>query len=208
MYLSSMAERYIEEAKVENYIEKGYIHTHTIFEIAGSPKSHVEKTLKEVMGKLEEADGIKLVLKDTGEPEKNEDDVWATFCETEILFDNIYKLSWVVINLVPSSLEFLAPETLSFKEREMTELFMDILAHLHEVNMERVKISNANQALQKNTHAILRNGMLLAIKNGARTPKEIGEPLGVEDEEKLNEILNAMMKEGTIVKTDEGYVKA
>lgn len=197
----------MEESVLDEFIEeKGYILAHVIFEIAGKPKEHVEKAMKMTIERIDENQNIIFVEKEFGEPEQNDEGIWSAFIDTEILFKGIGDINHVVTNYLPSTINILEPELIEIRQEIATEFFSDLMSHLHQVNTERVQYIQKSNQLQKNAHAILRNAILLRLDNGPLKPKEIGKPLGI-NSENIIPSLQAMIKEGKLVKENDTYKK-
>lgn len=198
----------MEEATLDKFIEeKGYIYAHVIFEIAGKPKQHVQKSMDAVIKNIDKDNYIIFVNKEFGEPQENEDGIWSGFIDTEILFRDIQKISYLITNFLPSTINILEPETIKLEQDIATEFFTDLMGHLHSVNTERVQITGVNKQLQKNAHAILRNAVLVSLKDKALTAKEIGNPLGFTEKDILP-TLEVMQKRGKIRQEEDKFVLA
>lgn len=198
----------MEDSVIDEFIEeKGYILAHVIFEIAGRPKEHVEKMSNMTMKRIDENKNVIFVEKEFGDVQKNDDGVWSTFVDTEMLFKRIGDINHVVTNYLPSTINILEPEVIEIRQEYATEFFSDLMSHLHKVNTERVQFTQKSNALQKNAHAILRNGILLRLRDGPLPAKEIGKPLGIKEDDILPS-LKVMMKEGKIIKKGDKYQKA
>ncbi len=137
-----------------------------VIEVLGSPKEHVEKAMKEIIGKLESDKRVKLLSHTTYDAEEQElsaDDkelvkktpgaalkenkLWSTFTDIELLVPlNI--IPNLCFDYMPSSIEILEPIEMKLKTVELTDFFSDIQAALHKFDM-MVKNLNAENTLLK-----------------------------------------------------------
>ncbi len=200
----------MKKAEIREYIEdKKYIHTRMIFEIVGNPKEHVEKTLTVIIEQLEKDKDLKIVDKETEPAEELEEKgLFSAFCEAELLVKDVYKLSWLIFNLTPASIEILEPSKLNLTQKQTNEFFMDLLGKLHENNQRQVEVSSKNIGLQKSLNRMIRNAVLLTTdKETLKSADEIGKKVGIEGKD-LKPILELMIKEKTLKKEGEDYKRA
>lgn len=196
----------MKQKEIREYLEKGYIQIHTMLEVVGNPKEHVEKSLKAVLEAIEKEKGVLFISTDIQETEDVGEGLFGSFCEAELLIKDIGKLGWLMFNFTPATIEVLEPGKFTFKEKELTDFISDMLAGIHEFNMTKVNINSKNVALQRNMGAIIRNSALYVIGNEAKSAQDIATPLGLKTED-LTRILEFMIKEGTITKEEHLYRK-
>ena len=126
-------------------MENTKIRVRTILEILGSPKDHVEDTMKFVIGKAKE--GFDLISEKRYETEEV-NGLWSTFCELDINFNNPEQLTIFCFDFMPSSVEILEPINMNMKCTNLSNLFNDLLAKLHRYDMV-VKNMNAENVILK-----------------------------------------------------------
>lgn len=121
-----------------------------VVEIAGTPKEHVEETMKMVIDKLKEFKGVKLLKETTYKAEQVEQlkGMWSSFSDLDIEVDNVEILAAVCFDFMPSSVEILKPEKLEMESKVIMDVFNDLLAKLHQYDMV-VKNLNAENILLK-----------------------------------------------------------
>ncbi len=175
------------------------------FEVVGNPKEHVEKTIREFMENIRKDQQMKVVTADYGEAEevKDSDGLWSTFCDAEMLFDNLEKMNWLCVNFMPSSIDIIAPEELRFKDKDLTNWFNDILAKLHEVSIGYRQTLVKEELLTKNMNFLIQNAILLAAES-VHDKKAIGEKIGI-GAEQLEPFFEALLKNGKLDKKGEEY---
>ena len=121
----------MKESKIKKYVGEGWVHAKMIFEIAGKPESHVNKTMKETVHKFGE-EKIKLI-KAVKHPAKNiGEGVFSTFSEVEFLTSRISYLFEFVYDYMPSSLEIMGPDSMTETASNIADILNDVMAKLHQ----------------------------------------------------------------------------
>lgn len=100
-----------------------------IVEIVGSPKEHVDETLKKVIEKLKGE--FKVHKEELYEAEKFEK-FWSAFTEIELELNNIDQLVDLCFNYMPSSIEILDPIDFKVKVNDINNMLNDLMAKLHQ----------------------------------------------------------------------------
>jgi len=62
-------------------------------------------------------------------------EMWSTFTEFELEFNNFKKLTDFCFNFMPSSIEIIEPETNKLSSGSIEEMLNDVLAKLHQYDM-------------------------------------------------------------------------
>jgi hypothetical protein len=194
----------MNDKEIKEFIEKGHILCRAIFEMAGNPKEHVENTLREYIKKIKE-DPEYIFMKEYMAPAEENDGVWSTFYESEILVSNFEKLNVLCFNLAPASVEIIRPEEFNLTDKKITEIYNDMISKIHEISMSMKGLGSENEMLKVNLNRAIRNCVVLAL-NEPRNLSEISEKVGI-DTEHLQPFLDAMMKEKSLVKDGEKYHK-
>ncbi|MFT4282893.1 MAG: hypothetical protein ACMXX6_00530 [Candidatus Woesearchaeota archaeon] len=196
----------MKKSEIKEYLDKGYIQTIIIFEVVGNPKEHIEKTLDLLKNKIEEEKGIKIINIEKEDVEDAGEGLFGGFLEAELLIEDLYKLSYISFNYTPATIEIIEPSTFNLKDKDLTNLFSDLLAGLHENNARNVTIGNKNIGLQRNINALIKNSALYIISNEAKEAQDIANPLGLQTEA-IVPFLEQMIKEGTAKKEGNKYRK-
>lgn len=106
-----------------------------IVELMGSPKEHVDKTMRMVMEKIKKDDRFRVKNMKMFELQKIKE-LWSTFIEADIEFKASKDIIDFCFNYMPSSVEILAPEKVKdFRLKEMAELFNEMLGKLHKYDL-------------------------------------------------------------------------
>jgi len=127
-----------EKKEIKGKVAEGKILTRIIIEIVGKPKEHIEKALKVVVEKIKGEKDIEVVEEQIFNAEKQEE-MFSTFAELGILFNNLQVLIEFCFDFMPSSIEILDPEKLSFDSNKFAGLVNDLLAKLHQMNLNLVQ---------------------------------------------------------------------
>lgn len=111
-----------------------------IIEILGTPKDHVEETMQKVLDLIKKSENMELISHDIAETQEIEN-IWSTFGEFELEFQDIDKLTDFCFEFMPSSIEILEPEDLvKVKTKKLEGLFNDMLTKVHHYDMTLKKI--------------------------------------------------------------------
>lgn len=177
----------------------------TIIEMLGKPKEHIETTLANYVKKLHK-DGIK-ITKETFAPAKENGELFSTFCELEIDFEDMQEIQDFCLNNMPSSVEVIAPDEITMPASEATSLFTDLAGHIHQVDMALKERNAKLEILDRNAVALLRNFILHHISTGPKQIGELAKVLGIRDKE-LAAFLDRMIEMNLIVKEGDSYTLA
>jgi len=191
-----------EESREER--DKKRIVCRVIFEMAGNPKEHVEKTFKDYIKKVKE-DPDYVFTKEYYSPTEENDGIWSLFYESEVIITDLEKLNVLCFNLGPASVEIIYPENITLSDKQLTDIYTDFASKLHEVGIVIKNANNESDILKVNLNRAIRNCVVLAL-NEPKNASEIAEKIGVEAEN-LQPFLDAMIKEKSLVKDGEKYHK-
>ncbi|MGV8150417.1 MAG: hypothetical protein ACP5NV_01690 [Candidatus Woesearchaeota archaeon] len=194
----------MKDKEIKDLIEKGHILCRVIFEMAGNPKEHVEKTLKDYINKIKEDPSYIFMNEDYAPAEEN-DGVWSVILEADVLSTNFEKLNILCFNLSPASIEIIEPETFALTQKDITYWYNDILSKIHEVSASLKNLNGENDLLKVNLNRAIKNCVVLSL-NEPRTMDEISQKVGV-DKNNLQPFVDAMIKEKTIILEGNKYVR-
>ena len=128
----------------------------SMIEIVGTPKKHIEDTMQNVIKLIKENKKFELIKQKIAEPKEvsvpgaeQVKDVWSTYGEFEVNFENLEDIEKFCLDFMPSSIEILKPEKLQLKATDLEEFINDILQKLHQYDMVLKKISLAQRLQQK-----------------------------------------------------------
>jgi hypothetical protein len=118
-------------------------------EILGSPKEHIEQTMKEVIKKLNEEKNVKVLKKEVYECQQMENKLWNTFADIELETPELKRIQDICYDYMPSTIEILEPAGLEIDCNEFADLLNDILTKLHKHNVVLQKLKTENIFLVK-----------------------------------------------------------
>lgn len=106
----------------------------TIIEVIGFPAEHVDKTMNQIVERVEKEDGIKVVQKvvHKSNPIKK---FFSAFVELELDVDDLERLFRFCLDYHPSSVEIQDKKSIEIESRELTIIINDMLGILHQYNM-------------------------------------------------------------------------
>lgn len=105
-----------------------------VIEILGTPREHVEETMKTVIEKLKNEQGVKLLRETTYKAEQIKK-MWSTFSDLEIEVDDITRFIGICFDYMPSSVEILEPHKMDLETTAIADLLNDLIARLHKTDM-------------------------------------------------------------------------
>lgn len=197
----------MKSKEIKEYVEeKGYLHLSILFEVVGNPKEHVSAMLKKVMEGVKSNKGVIVFKEEYGDPEEAGEGLWGTFCDVELLVKNIDLISWIAFNFSPASIEVIAPKKIELSDKKLNSFFGEVLSSLHQNNMNLMKVKSESKDVLLNFNRLARNAILLSLKEKASSPLDVARDVGI-DEASVSKFLDAMVKEKTVGKQGDKYVR-
>lgn len=164
------------------------IKTIMIFEIMGRPAEFLVESLEEIIKKISEEKGTKIVKNKIHQPVEVSDKkgIYSTFAEVEVNFENQDSLFTAVFNYMPANVEVVEPATWNWKINEFNIFVNELLRKLHQYdNLAKAFI------LEKNNMQAYISEMQEKLKNLSdeiKMPKlevsDFGEELGIRTDKK------------------------
>ncbi|HJX05728.1 MAG TPA: hypothetical protein VJ461_03390 [Candidatus Nanoarchaeia archaeon] len=195
----------MKEEEINKRIKQGAVLAQVSFEIIGNPKEHVEKTLTMYLEKVKKEPDVTVLNEELGAAEEIEGGLWSTYADVEILFDKLEKLVWVCVNFMPASVEIIAPAEFKLTDKDITLWLNDLISRIHEIAVSVRQTTTADNLLVKSMNALIQNAVLLAAEKYHK-PKEIGEKIGIE-EEQLKPFFEALVNQGKLEKKGDAYYR-
>ena len=177
-------------------LEAGWLHVRAILEIVGKPKEHVEKTLKDYIAQIRQSKDFEVVSDHTEEAVEKEN-LFTTFSEIEFWTQNTQKLTGFCFDFMPSSIEILEPEKMIVKSSDLTDLFNDLQARLHHVDMLAKNLFQENKAFNASINHLVRNIILISLSHNSLGKEQLVKLTGV-NEEKIAPFLDKLVEEKRI----------
>jgi hypothetical protein len=132
-------------------MENQAIKVKLVVELLGSPKEHVEETMKMVIEKLKKESGVALLKEVTYPAEQNEQvkPMWSTFSDITVEVNSVKKLLDVCFDYMPSSIEVISPENFSVTSNDYGYLMNELLAQLHQFSFLAKQLAAENMYLKQ-----------------------------------------------------------
>ncbi len=195
-----------EELSGKERLEQGWIRTSAIIEVLGKPKEHVEQMLKDYVKQIHEKKEIRVIKEEFEPAKKQKETLFSTFVDIEFWAKNVAELVWFCFDFMPSSVEVIEPETINYKSHDFSGFLNDLQARLHNLDMIIKKFSAESGVLQRNTKQLLRNIVLIALKEKDSTIDELASYVGIEPK-KLGPFLKEMEEEALVENKEGSYSK-
>lgn len=199
--------------EIKQKIGEGWIYCRVLIEIVGKPKEHVEKSIKTMVEKIKKEEGIKVMDEHVAEAEKREmatkekdviPEMWATFAEMEMLFDDLTTITYFCFEYMPSSIEVLEPQKLAFEALNFSSFLNNLQGRLHEVDLLTKQMKNQGDFLDKNMKSLLKNFLLVILSSRESTSEELVNITRV-NKEALEDFLDVLVDEGKVEMVGEKY---
>jgi len=126
--------------------EENKIIIKAVVEILGTPKEHVEDTIRHVVEKIKEQfKVINDVVYDAVEVKG----LWSSFVDVEIEVKNFDDIIGICFDYMPSSIEIIKPEEFSITNNQIMDFLNDLIARLHKYDMVVKNLRAENLVLKK-----------------------------------------------------------
>tara|TARA_Y100000310_G_scaffold54808_1_gene50213 strand:- start:392 stop:1000 length:609 start_codon:yes stop_codon:yes gene_type:complete len=182
-----------EDLTQEERIEKGQVLARYVIEMLGAPKEHIDKTLRDYVAKLKKDDTDILIVKEEISEPKQQEKLWSNYVELEMWLKDLPKVIEFCFDALPSSIEILDPQQVTFKGAELSGLLNDLQAKIHQYDYT-LKDANAKiKLLTKNSAGLMKNFVFLCLKDEDKTLEQIGSGMGIKGEE-IKPFLDLMVK--------------
>jgi hypothetical protein len=195
----------MDESEIFELKEKGYLKIRVIFEMLGKPKEHIQETLKKYIENFK-TDTTMFILKEFyGEPKEQQEGLFSTFAEIEMLVANMQKITWLSLNFMPANIEILEPEEIKVSNREVGLWVNDVLSKLHEISLMTKSLVSKDKVIARTLGTLMKN-MVLIVLDKPKDENEIFRSTGIREEE-LKIVIAALIKEGRLKEEDGKYLR-
>lgn len=184
--------------------KKELIRCRAILEVLGKPKEHVEKTIKLLVEKVKEDPEISILNEKYAEIKSESKTMFSTYVELEMVIKGITTLTGFCFDFMPSSIEIEKPEQLTVKNRDISNIFNDMQAKLHNVDMVAKTLKAERDILKRNLNTMISNIITILIKMDRNTIEDLSKFTGI-DKEELEGHMQKLTKEGKIKKEEDTY---
>jgi hypothetical protein len=179
------------------------IRVKAIVEMLGSPKEHVHKTLADYVDALNKNKRHTVNSFDIAEPEKR-NELWTAFVEIDMTFPNADALVGFCFESMPSSIDIIEPENVSFEAGVLTGLLNDLQARLHSVDMSLKTLTAEKTMVDRNAMFVLHNFVRHCIKEGTDTAEKLSPIVGLPPE-RITPFLSEMTEKRMLIKKGDSY---
>ncbi|MBI2109555.1 hypothetical protein HYT58_00075 [Candidatus Woesearchaeota archaeon] len=122
----------------------------TIIEVLGSPKEHVEETVKLLIEKAKRSKSFEVLRHEVFPAHEVKDKpFWTAFTEMEIKTDDVYSLVGFCFDFLPSSMEIIEPLNFNIEANQINDVLNDLIARLHQYDMILKNIHAENIILKR-----------------------------------------------------------
>lgn len=194
----------MKDAEIREKLSEGWLHAIVMFEVAGKPKEHVEKSLSEFMDNIRKDERVIILSEDREPAEEHEDGMFSAFSECEMIVNQLETFTWLCVNFSPASVEILDPEEFRLEARDVTNWLNDLLAKLHSIAMDYRTQKSTSKHLTVAMNQLIRNAIVLSLKTGEKTEEEISEDTGISGVQ-LEPFLSKLIEQSQIVQAGKTY---
>jgi len=189
-----------------------------IIEILGAPEEHVKKTMEFYLNKIKEEKDIKMnvIHLSKAEPKemkinvvsagkaKQKTEFFSQYAEVELFVKKPSRLVDFCFDYMPSSIELLEPEHLSFDVHSFSNFFNDLQARLHQVDMLVKNLVAENKLLNQKARQVIDTNIQLSLNGKDKELGTIARNTGMELE-KTREFVESLVKQGLILQKNGKY---
>lgn len=173
-----------------------------IIEMLGTPKEHLEKTMQTFLEKIK---GELQVKKVHVEPAIEQDTYFSIFAEIEIYFPKLESIFGFCFDNMPSSIEILEPQILTFKNHALSNALNDLQAKNHQNDMLIKNLKSTNQLLDQNAMNLFRNFVKYITKEEGKSVDEISQAISIPVKE-VQPFINRLVEANVISLKQGKYI--
>ncbi|MFH1439752.1 MAG: hypothetical protein ABIG89_04245 [Candidatus Woesearchaeota archaeon] len=134
----------------------------------------------------------------------NNNVMFSTFVEVDVEFDDVDKLMWFCFDFMPSSVEIISPDEFVYKAPDFTDFLNEIQSKLHKLDMLIKNFEADNKVLKKNGLTLVKNLIIILLKEKSRNINDISKEAGVPADHILK-FVDALIKEGKVKEENGVY---
>ena len=104
-----------------------------IVEMAGRPAEHVKNVLSEHVGQMKNIKDVEIIRMSVSEPKKleAEQEAYTCFAEIELKVETFLRLTELIFDFMPSSVEVMNPSTIRMESFDATSFLNNLAGRLH-----------------------------------------------------------------------------
>jgi membrane protein insertase Oxa1/YidC/SpoIIIJ len=128
-----------------------------ILEIIGKPPEHLIETLEEIIKKIDEEKGVRVIDKKINEPilMKDNKEFYTTFAEVNIEVEEISYLAIIMFKYMPAHVEVIEPELIALTNNGWTDILSELTRRLHGYDEIARILQIQNSQMQKKLQELL-----------------------------------------------------
>ncbi len=144
-----------------------------IIEILGRPPEHLSAALGELITRLGNEKGTKIINKVLNKPKPIEkvDNLWTAFADVEIEFETLPHFFNVLVSYMPAHVEVFNPESIKFNTFELNELANFIVGRLHNYDAVAKRLMGERDILIKKIEQLHNGAKLEEVFPKTQTPQ-------------------------------------
>lgn len=117
-----------------------------IIELAGFPREHVEETMQKMVENIKKQFAVEDARIHDVQQVK---ELWSTFVDIKIRFDDLGHLTLFCFDYMPSSVDILEPVKFNLESQELNALFNDLMGKIHHYDMLLKNFKITTEMLKK-----------------------------------------------------------
>jgi hypothetical protein len=104
-----------------------------ILEVIGRPPEFLTETLNEMVKKISEEKGVKVVDKKINPPVlmKDQKDFYTSFAEVEVEVENMISAAILMFKYMPAHVEVVSPQNISMTNADFDDILNEVTRRLH-----------------------------------------------------------------------------
>jgi hypothetical protein len=173
-----------------------------IIELMGAPETHIKNTMELYLERIKQNEKMIVENEDISDIEKK-DSFFLQFGELTITFKSVKNLIEFCFDYMPSSVEIIEPEKITYNANDLSSILNDLQAKLHQLDMVVKNLRAENKVLNENGNLLLRNLILVALRE-ERTFDETAKITGI-NKEALTNYLEDYTRNGLVEKKQDKY---
>lgn len=104
-----------------------------IIEVIGKPPEHLNETLENLIKKIDEEKGVRVIGKKINQPKliKEKGDFYTNFAEIEVEVEEMLYIAILMFKYMPAHIEIISPEIIALTNNGWNEIFNELTRRLH-----------------------------------------------------------------------------
>ena len=104
-----------------------------VIEVLGRPPKHLEKTLTDIISKIDNEKGVSVKTKKINKPTlvKDQKDFYTNFVEIEVEIEEILSLAILLFKYMPAHIEIIHPELIALTNNGWNDILNELTRRLH-----------------------------------------------------------------------------